>query len=29
MPLRAYLVTHPGAALTPADVETLRLWAGE
>ena len=28
MPLRAYLVTHPGAKLTPADVEVLRSWAG-
>jgi hypothetical protein len=28
MPLRAYLVTHPDAKLTPADVETLRGWAG-
>jgi mono/diheme cytochrome c family protein len=29
MPLKAYLVTHPGAEMTPADVETLRAWAGE
>ena len=27
MPLRAYLLTHPGAELTPADVATLREWA--
>lgn len=29
MPLRAYLVTHPGAKLTAADVAALRAWAGE
>ena len=28
MPLKAYRVTHPGAELTAADVETLRGWAG-
>ena len=28
MPIRAYLLTHPGAELTAADVETIRAWAG-